>query len=166
MGFVKGKDPEEIYNLKEEYVLTILNSKGVNIDEFKNSELYRAHETKFFIEKLYDLFHNFNSEYHSNNDKQIDLSKLAIKFENNVLEIVFNETNNKYNVIDKRIFVNGNSITGRMMFRGTVSAPAIPFEKQLEALQQFHDDMEGYRLRREDALQKSWEFAKTYITRH
>lgn len=167
MGFVKGKNPEEIYNLKEEYVLTILNSKGVDIDEFKNSELYHAHETKFFIEKLYDLFHEFNHKCYSINDKQvIYLGKLYIRFENNVLEVAFNEIYNKYNVIDKRIYINGNPITDRTIFKATVNAPAIPFEKQIEAMQHFHKDMEGYRLRREDALQKSWEFAKTYITRH
>ena len=163
MGFVKGKNPEEIYNLKEEFVLTILNSKGVNIDEFKNSELYHAHETNFFIGKLYELFHEFNLEYHSNNDKQIiDLSKLFIKFENNVLEIAFNEINNTYNVIDKRIYVNGNCITDKTVFRATLNVPEIPLEKAVAAIKQFNEDMKGARLRTEDALEKSREFAKTF----
>ena len=52
MGFIKAVPWEQIEKLEEEFVLTILNSKGVNIEEFKSSELYHAHETKFFIQKL------------------------------------------------------------------------------------------------------------------
>ena len=167
MGFVKGKNPEEIYNLKEEYVLTILNSKGVDIDEFKNSELYHAHETKFFIEKLYDLFHEFNHNCYSNNDKQvIYLGKLYVRFENNILEVAFNEIYNKYNVIDKRIYVNGNRITEKnMFFVETLNVPEIPWEKAVVAIKQFNEDMKSARLRTEYALDKSLEFAKTFKVR-
>lgn len=167
MGFVKGKNPEEIYNLKEEYVLTILNSKGVDIDKFKNSELYHAHETKFFIKKLYDLFHEFNHKCYSINDKQvIYLGKLYVRFENNVLEVAFNEIYNKYNVIDKRIYVNGNRITEKnMFFVETLNVPEIPWEKAVAAIKQFNEDMKSARLRTEDALDKSLEFAKNFKVR-
>lgn len=163
MFFNKGKSHEEIYNLQEEYVLTILNSKGVNIDEFKNSELYHAHETKFFIEKLYDLFHEFKHKCYSINDKQvIYLGKLYVRFENNVLEVAFNEIYNKYNVVDKNIYVNGNPITNKKMVTATIHVSEVSREDAAAARKQLQEDLNSCRIRTEDALDKSLEFAKTF----
>jgi len=171
MGFVNGVSIEQIENLKEEFVLTILNSKGVNLEEFKSSELYHAHETKFFIQKLYELFHElnpkFNPGFQNDFDKQmIVLSKLFVKFENNILEITLNEINNKYHVIDKRIYVNGNRITEKnMFFVETLDVPGIPREKAIAARKQLQEDLNSCRIRTEDALAKSLEFAKTFKVR-
>jgi len=161
--FKPATHPEQIYNLQEEYVLTILNSKGVNIDEFKNSELYHAHETKFFIKKLYDLFHEFKHKCYSINDKQvIYLGKLYVRFENNVLEVAFNEIYNKYNVVDKNIYVNGNPITNKKMVTATIHVSEVSREDAAAARKQLQEDLNSCRIRTEDALDKSLEFAKTF----
>lgn len=163
MGLVKGKSHEEIYNLQEEYVLTILNSKGVNIDEFKNSELYHAHETRFFIEKLYDLFHEFNRKCYSINDKRvIHIEKLYAKFENNVLEIAFNEVYNRYNVVDRNIYVNGNPITDKKMVTATIHVSEVSREDAAAARKQLQEDLNSCRIRNEYARDKSLEFAETF----
>ena len=164
MGFVKGTSTEEIYKLREEFVFTILNSKGVSLEEFKNSELYHAHEFNFFIGKLYDLFHEFNPKCQANNDKQIiDLNKLSVKFENGILEIALNDIFNQYHVIEKRIYVNGNPITNKRMFRAeNLTVPEIPQEDAIVARKQLQEDLNSCRIRREKALDASLEFAKTF----
>lgn len=171
MGFVKTVSREQIENLKEEFVLTILNSKGVNIEEFKNSELYHAHETKFFIGKLYEMFHEFDSEFNpgfqNNINKQIiNLSNLFVKFENNILEITLNEINNKYHVIDQRIYVNENRITEKnMFFVEKLHVPEIPREIAIAAMKQLQEDLNSCRIRTEKALDESLKFAKTFKVR-
>lgn len=171
MGFIKAVPREQIEKLEEEFVLTILNSKGVNIEEFKNSELYHAHETKFFIDKLYEMFHVLNPEFapgfnNTINKEIIDLSKLFVKFENNILEITLNDINNKYHVIDQHIYVNENRITQKIMFYvESLHVPGIPREQAIAAMKQFNEDMKSAHRRTEDALEKSREFAKTFKVR-
>ena len=174
MGFIKAttrEEREEIQNLKEKFILTILNSKGVNIEEFKKSELYHAHETRFFIEKLYELFHVLNPEFdprfNNNINKEIiDLNKLFVKFENNILEITLNDINNKYHVIDQHIYVNGNRITQKIMFYvESLHVPGIPRYQAIAAMKQLQEDLNSCRIRTENALDKSLEFAKTFKVR-
>lgn len=143
----------------------------MNIEEFKNSELYHAHETRFFIEKLYELFHilnpKFDPGFNNNINKEIiDLSKLFVTFEDNVLEINLNDINNKYHVIDQRIYVNGNRITNKnMFFVESLHVPGIPLEKQIAARKQLQEDLNSCRIRTRDALDRSLEFAKTFKVR-
>ena len=152
MGFCKGDMSEEkIDKLREEYVLTILDSKGINIEEFKNSELYCWSFKKIFFDHLYYVLHGyFNGKY--DNKYEIDLSQT---------EVNFPQVDYKYCIIDGMLSIDGENPYIHS-FVATVNAPGIPIEKQIEAMKQFHNDMEGHRIRREDALQKSWEFAKTF----
>lgn len=165
MGFVKASsNKEKTDKLKEECVLTILDSKGVDIAEFKNSELYLASQKRLFFNHLYYVLHGSLDGDKYSNKCEIDLNQLKITFENNILEVSFPQVNYKYCIINEMLSVDGEN-TYLSGFVATVNAPAIPFEKQIEALKQFHDDMKGYRLRREDALEKSWEFAKNFKVR-
>jgi len=164
MAFVKaGTHNKQIKNLKEEFVLTILNSNGINLEKFKKSELYNNHEAKFLFEHLYDILHE-SSDSNVNNKRPVDSSNIFAKFDNHLLEVSINGVSYQYNIINGLIHVNGEH-PFPIGFIATVNAPAIPLEKQLEAMKQFHKDMKIYRLRREDALQKSWKFAKTFKVR-
>lgn len=165
MGFVKaGSNKEKTDNLKEECVLTILDSRGVDIAEFKNSELYLASQKRLFFNHLYYVLHGSLDGDKYSNKCEIDLNQLKITFENNILEVSFPPVNYKYCIINEMLSVDGENPYIHS-FVATVNAPAIPFEKQIEALKQFQDDMKGYRLRREYALEKSWEFAKNFKVR-
>jgi len=161
MGFCKGYISEEkIDKLREDYVLAVLDSKGINIEEFENSELYLCFFKKILFDHLYYVLHGyFNGKY--DNKNEIDLNQTKIAFENNVLEVSFQQVDYKYCIIDGMLSIDGKN-PFIVSFLATVNAPEIPIEKQIEAMKQFHNDMEGHRIRREDALQKSWEFAKTF----
>lgn len=171
MGFVKAVPREQIEKLEEEFVLTILNSKGVNLEEFKSSQLYHAHETKFFIQKLYDMFHVLNPQFdpgfnNTINKEIIDLSNLFVKFENNILEITLDDINNKYHVIDQHIYVNENRITQKTMFYvESLHVPGIPREQAIAAIRELQEDLNSCRIRTEKALDGSLEFAKTFKVR-
>jgi len=167
MGFVKaGSNEEKIAKLKEECVLTVLDSKGVNITEFKNSELYLSSQKRLFFNHLYYVLHGYlDGNYKEACNKfEIDLIQLKITFENNILEVSFPQVNYKYCIINEMLSVDGENPYIHS-FVATVNAPEITIEKQLEAMKQFRNDMEGYRVHRENALQKSMEFAKTFKVR-
>ena len=163
MGLCKV-DMSEIDKLREGYVLTVLDSKGINIEEFKNSELYLCFFKKIFLNHLCYVLHGYLNGSKDDDKYEIDLNQTKITFENNILEVSFPPVNYKYCIINEMLSVDGEN-TYLSGFVATVNAPAIPFEKQIEAIQQFHNDMKGYRLRREDALEKSWEFAKNFKVR-
>lgn len=166
MGLVRvGMHDNQIRNLKEEFVLTILNSQEINIEQFKNSELYLSHEKDFLIDHLYDVFHEINNQENPSNNKQIVASsKIIINFHNNTLDVIVNEVSYQYNLFNDLIHINGEH-RFPTCFIATVNAPAVSLEKQLAAQEQFQKELKSSRLRRKDALAKSWEFAKTFKVR-
>lgn len=165
MGFVEqGYTGEGIDKLRETYVLTILGSKEINIEEFKNSELYSSYFRKIFFNHLYYVSHGYLNGSKYGNKCEIDLNELKITFKNNVLEVSFPQANYKYCIINGMLSIDGKNPYIHS-FVATVNVPEIPIEKQIEAMKQFHNDMQVQRLRREDALRRSWDFAKTFKVR-
>ena len=150
---------EERRLMQEEYVLTVLNSKGINTEEFKNSELYCFALKNVFINHLYNVLHSHKYDEHGYECK-IDLNKLEITFKNDILEVNGEDINYKYCVINGHLSVDGESIYPVFVASGYV--PAVSLEVAIRAMKQMHEDLKAYEDRRIDALEKSWEFAKTF----
>ena len=165
MGFVKADiNEEKIDKLKEEYVLTVLDIKGIDIDEFKNSKLYCSSQKKLFFNHLYYVFHGYlDGKYKDDcNKAEIDLNQLKVTFENNILEIIYADINYKYCIINEMLSIDGEKTLG---YVATVNAPEIPLEKQFKAMRELYKDIESRKKRTQDALRKSWDFAKEFKVR-
>ena len=140
---IKSKDLEEyeqrkskereLYELRRIYVLCFIENKGINLKEFFNSNFYKSENRKYLIENIYGKLNGYDFTYNvyskiingiscyeigkmqKDNSHKLDLDKVNVTLDNNILVISDSNVSYKYEVNeDGSILINGECLLFQM----------------------------------------------------